>query len=437
VSIVDERTGAVSREWYRWFYNLYTITGEGLGVTPVINGGTGLSTIPTNGQLLIGNGTGYDLNTLATGSGISVTNGVGTITLANTGVLSVSFTGGIVTVATPTTTPALTVAGTSGGIPYFSSGTTWASSSALAANAIVLGGGAGAAPATTTTGTGVVTALGVNTGTAGSFVVNGGALGTPSSGTVTNLTGTASININGTVGATTPAAGTFTSISDSGNLTFTGTGNRVIADFSNGTIANRGAFQTSTVNSATAVQIIPNGTGTTALINAFNNSDPTNASGMQVACLAAESRINSLITGTGTYVPMTFFTGGSERARIDTAGNVQVRAGAVMPYAPAPTGIAAAATLTNADIQGQIISATGTTYTITMPLGTTMETLVTWSTTNIAYDFFVINTATGIITMAVNTGVTSLGALTIAIGASAQFRIRRTAANTFVLYRLG
>ena len=35
-------------------------------------------------------------------------------------------------------------------------------------------------------------------------------LGTPASGTVTNLTGTASININGTVGATTPAAGAFT-----------------------------------------------------------------------------------------------------------------------------------------------------------------------------------------------------------------------------------
>ena len=118
------------------------------------------------------------------------------------------------------------------------------------------------------------------------------------------------------------------------------------------------------------------------------------------------------------------------------AGNLQVLTGAVMPYAPAPAAISAAATLTNANIQGQIISATGTTYTITMPLGTTMETLATWATTNIAYDFFVINTASGIITMAVNTGVTSLGALTVAIGASAHFRIRRTAANTFVLYRL-
>lgn len=66
-------------------------------------------------------------------------------------------------------------------------------------------------------GTGVATALAVNIGTADSFVVNGGALGTPSSGTVTNLTGTASININGTVGATTAAAGSFTTLNSSGN----------------------------------------------------------------------------------------------------------------------------------------------------------------------------------------------------------------------------
>lgn len=38
-------------------------------------------------------------------------------------------------------------------------------------------------------GTGVATALGINVGTAGAFVVNGGALGTPSSGTLTNATG--------------------------------------------------------------------------------------------------------------------------------------------------------------------------------------------------------------------------------------------------------
>jgi hypothetical protein len=50
------------------------------------------------------------------------------------------------------------------------------------------------------------------------------ALGTPSSGTVTNLTGTASININGTVGATTATTGAFTTLTASSTLTVTGAG---------------------------------------------------------------------------------------------------------------------------------------------------------------------------------------------------------------------
>jgi len=153
--------------------------------------------------------------------------GLGTVTS-----VAQSFTGGLISVAgSPITTSgtlALTVAGTSGGIPYFSSASTWATSAALAASALVLGGGAGAAPATTATGTGVVTALGVNTGTAGAFVVNGGALGTPSSGTVTNLTGTASININGTVGATTAAAGKFTTLGVTALITSTLTSGEVM-----------------------------------------------------------------------------------------------------------------------------------------------------------------------------------------------------------------
>jgi hypothetical protein len=63
----------------------------------------------------------------------------------------------------------------------------------------------------------------VNIGTAGAPVVNGGALGTPSSGTVTNLTGTASININGTVGATTANSGAFTSLTSNSTTTLNGT----------------------------------------------------------------------------------------------------------------------------------------------------------------------------------------------------------------------
>ena len=156
VPIIDERTGAVSRQWYRWFYSLYTFTGEGSGILPVTSGGTGLGTIPTNGQLLIGNGTGYTLNTLGAGAGISVTNGLGTITVANTGVLSVS---GGTTGLTPAaaTTGVVTLAGklvianggtnatatpTAGGIAY-GTGTAYAFTLAGTSGQMLTSAGAG------------------------------------------------------------------------------------------------------------------------------------------------------------------------------------------------------------------------------------------------------------------------------------------------------
>jgi hypothetical protein len=168
------------------------------GTLPVASGGTNATATPTAGAVAYGTGTAYAFTAAGTSGQVLTSNGAGAPTwaaAAATGVTSVAstFTGGLISVSgspiTSSGTLALTVAGTSGGIPYFSSASTWATSAALATNALVVGGGSGVAPATVTTGTGVVTALGVNTGTAGSFVVNGGALGTPSSGTLTNATG--------------------------------------------------------------------------------------------------------------------------------------------------------------------------------------------------------------------------------------------------------
>jgi hypothetical protein len=69
---------------------LYSTSASALaaGTLPVAAGGTGATATPTNGQLLIGNGTNYTVATLGSGTGISTTTGSGTLTVNNTGVTS-------------------------------------------------------------------------------------------------------------------------------------------------------------------------------------------------------------------------------------------------------------------------------------------------------------------------------------------------------------
>jgi len=82
------------------------------GTLPVANGGTGLATTPANGALDIGNGTGFTRTTLTAGSGVSITNGAGSISIAATGggtVTSVA-TGNGLSGGTITTTGTLIIA---------------------------------------------------------------------------------------------------------------------------------------------------------------------------------------------------------------------------------------------------------------------------------------------------------------------------------------
>lgn len=55
------------------------------GILSVANGGNGLNTVPANGQIDIGNGTGFTRTTLTAGSGIAIASGPGSITITATG----------------------------------------------------------------------------------------------------------------------------------------------------------------------------------------------------------------------------------------------------------------------------------------------------------------------------------------------------------------
>ena len=117
--------------------------------------------------------------------------------------------------------------GTSGGVLYYSATGTLASSAALAASSIVLGGGAGVAPATTTTGTGVVTAIGNAVNTAGGILVPAAALtasalvigGGSGTGPSTTTTGTGILTFLGTPSSANLAAAV-TDETGTGSLVF-------------------------------------------------------------------------------------------------------------------------------------------------------------------------------------------------------------------------
>jgi hypothetical protein len=344
VPFIDERTGLMAREWYRFFLNLFVLTGSGnnpitleelqLGppvqpdlaelliqinqniapqyedqsgdflatldtaqlmsmmsrfenaeaaiqgayLQPVVQTGTianyNLDGSPTAGGIVYGTGPALAVSATGSSGQVLTSAGAGTPTWATpttgtvTSVSVVSANGLAGTVATATTTPAITLSTTVTGllkgngtaISAATSGTDYAP--ATSGTSILYGNGAGGFN-NVTIGTGVAFSAGTLSATgsggtvtsvtgtapvvssggatpvismaaattsvdgyltstdwttfnskqpAGSYLVSGGALGTPSSGTVTNLTGTASININGTVGATTPTTGSFTTM---------------------------------------------------------------------------------------------------------------------------------------------------------------------------------------------------------------------------------
>lgn len=119
-----------------------------------------------------------------------------------------------------------------------------------------------------TGGTGVVTALGVNVGTAGAFVVNGGALGTPSSGTLTSATG---------LPISTGVSGLGTGVATAAAIN-TGSSGALGVLIARGTSAlGTGAISSGTC--ATVVTTAATNTATTDVVTASFNGDPSAVTG--------------------------------------------------------------------------------------------------------------------------------------------------------------
>lgn len=272
VSFIDERTGLMSREWYLFFLTLFNVTGIGQDVTPLpeqlatesVNLNVGPEVIDLSGEFAqsvqasqlaalqarfdaavdaVGMEPRAELGTMAsqnadrvritggtitgvavggyvvgpagaTNNNVALFDGATGLVIKDGGALgtmsaqnanSVTITGGTLTsvslvtsaLGTPSSGTLTNCTGTAAG---------------LTAGAVALGGITGL-------GTNVATALAVNVGSAGAFVTFNGALGTPSSGTATNLTGTASGLTAGTVTTNANLTGDVTSVGNATTLT--------------------------------------------------------------------------------------------------------------------------------------------------------------------------------------------------------------------------
>jgi hypothetical protein len=294
VPFIDERTGLMSREWYRFFLNLFVLTGSGSNPTsldelqigpptdtsltelliqfnkdiqgafvqPVVQTGTianyNLDGSPTAGGVAYGTGPALAVSAAGTLGQVLTSAGAGTPTWSAaaagtvTSVSVVSANGLNGTVATATTTPAITLSTTITGvlkgngtaISAATSGTDYAP--ATSGTSILYGNGSGGF-SNVTIGTGVAFA--------------GGTLSaTGSGGTVTSVTGTAPVVSSG--GATPAISMAAATTSVNGYLTstdwttFNNKGSGTVTSVAALTLGTTGTDLSSTVATGTTTPVI-------------------------------------------------------------------------------------------------------------------------------------------------------------------------------------
>ena len=313
------------------------------GTVTSITAGTGLTggTITSSGTIAIDSTvatlTGSQILTNKTISGASNTlSNIGNSSLTNSAItingtstsLGGSINVGTVTSVTGTApiassggaTPAISIPKANGSVDGYLSATDWTTFNSKQPAGTYVTSVAATSPVTSTGGTTPTIAMPAATGS-----VNG------------YLTSTDWTTFNGKANAFTYTTnyipygqGTTTPL-QSANHTFDGTnltlGNagvsaRFQGDFTNATVASRTSFITGTTNGTTGIYALPNGTSTAASWQATNNSDPTNASKVLIATNGStDVQLVSGRNGSGTYLPLSFYTNGVQNGQINLAGD--------------------------------------------------------------------------------------------------------------------
>lgn len=295
--------------------NFYEIkSGNVTGIVPVLNGGTGQTTanaalnalLPsqTNNRVLRSDGTNTSFAQVALATDIS-----GTLPVANGG------TG--------------LTAGTSGGIPYYSSTSAITSSALLTQYGVVYGGGAGASPVATANGT-TGQAFVATTGGAPSWGITGPAGG--GTGVANNAAATVTSSGNfaytrtltGTTNVTLPTTGTLATLA--GTETFT---NKTL------TTPNINSAQIATVSGTSPLYMARawinfNGTGTPA-IRASGNVTSITDNGIGSYTLNITTSFSALadaaLSGSGVRYLATDSRAGSVYANMTSSSTVRVLTG--------------------------------------------------------------------------------------------------------------
>lgn len=239
------------------------------------------------------------------------------------------------------------------------------------------------------------------------------------------------------------------------------------------TFPNLGYFYTIVNNSTNTITVTASGSGTVATIIAGTT--------WTVACILLTGTTNAswqaqfdgvnTITGTGSGVLATspalttptatspVFTASSAATiaalvkgfASQTADLLEIQtsaaavllsvtaSGVLLQTQPVPNAQTTSATLTVANLLTQIITATSATaVALTLPTGTLMDGGFNTNFTNESFTWSIINlgSASGAVTLTAGTAHTIVGSATVAIGTSSLWRSVRTAAATWVTYRL-